>query len=105
MAEFVGADLSGARFDQVDLTGATLRNVDLSRASLRSVDLTGVVMRGVDLVDVDIHGEVVNLVINDVDVAPLITAELDRRYPLRPLMRPTDPAGFRRAWDVVEELW
>jgi hypothetical protein len=69
------------------------------------VDLTGVVMRGVDLVDVDIHGEVVNLVINDVDVAPLITAELDRRDPLRPLMRPTDPAGFRRAWDVVEELW
>jgi DinB superfamily/Pentapeptide repeats (8 copies) len=104
MAEFVDADLSGARFDQVDLTGATLRNVDLSRASLRSVDLTGVVMRGVDLVDVDIHGEVVNLVINDVDVAPLITAELDRRDPLRPLMRPTDPAGFRRAWDVVEEL-
>jgi len=105
MAEFVDADLSGARFDHVDLTGATLRNVDLSRASLRSVDLTGVVMRGVDLVDVDIHGEVVNLVINDVDVAPLITAELDRRDPLRPLMRPTDPAGFRRAWDVVEELW
>jgi DinB superfamily/Pentapeptide repeats (8 copies) len=105
MAEFVDADLSRARFDHVDLTGATLRNVDLSRASLRSVDLTGVVMRGVDLVDVDIHGEVVNLVINDVDVAPLITAELDRRYPLRPLMRPTDPAGFRRAWDVVEELW
>ena len=35
----------------------------------------------------------------------MIEAELDRRYPLRPKMRPTDPAGFREAWDIVEQLW
>ena len=31
----------------------------------------------------------------------VVTAELDRRYPDRPKMRPTDPAGFREGWDVV----
>ena len=29
----------------------------------------------------------------------------DRRDPDRAAMRPTDPEGFRRAWDTVERLW
>ena len=62
-------------------------------------------MRGVDLVDVRIDGEIENLVINGVDVAPLVTAELDRRDPERVKMRPTTPEGFRDAWDIVEGLW
>ena len=62
-------------------------------------------MRGVELVDVDITGEIVNLTINGVDVAPLIDAELNRRYPDRAKMRPADPAGFREAWDLLERLW
>ena len=115
MADFVDADLNGAlfervdlrsaRFDRVRLNGARLRNVDLTDARLHSADLSRVVMRGVDLVDADIHGEVWNLRINDVDVAPLINAELDGRHPERAKMRPTTPAGFREGWDVVERLW
>ena len=62
-------------------------------------------MRGVELFDVDIHGEILNLTINGVDIAPLVDAELNRRYPDRAKMRPTDPAGFREAWDVIERLW
>jgi len=34
-----------------------------------------------------------------------VEAELDRRDPRRSRMRPTDPDGFRQAWDVVEEMW
>jgi uncharacterized damage-inducible protein DinB len=52
-----------------------------------------------------IDGDIEDLVINGVDVAPLVNAELDRRYPDRPKMRPTDVAGFREAWDVVERIW
>ena len=103
--DFIDADLRGSKFEDVDLTGAQLRAVYMTNAQFRAVDLTGAVMRGVDLVDVDISGDVKNLTINGVDVAPLIEAELDRRYPLRPRMRPTDPAGFREAWDIVERLW
>jgi uncharacterized damage-inducible protein DinB len=103
--DFIDADLRGSKFEEVDLTGAQLRAVYMTNAQFRAVDLTGAVMRGVDLVNVDISGDVKNLTINGVDVAPLIEAELDRRYPLRPKMRPTDPAGFREAWGIVERLW
>jgi uncharacterized protein YjbI with pentapeptide repeats len=105
MAEFTGDDLSGSHFERVDLTGAEFRAVDLSHARLRGVDMTGVAMRGVELVDARIDGEIHNLLVNGVDVAPLVNAELDRRYPDRAKMRPTDPAGFRGAWDIVEQLW
>ncbi|MDQ3485311.1 MAG: pentapeptide repeat-containing protein [Actinomycetota bacterium] len=105
MADFIGADLIGSRFERVDLSSAELRSVDLANARFRSVDLSGVVMRGVELVDVDIYGEIENVTINGVDFGPLVNAELNRRYPDRAKMRPTDPAGFREAWDVVERLW
>jgi hypothetical protein len=105
MTDFVQSDLSGSRFERVDLTGAQLFAVDLSGASFRGVALNGAVMRGVELGNVDIRGEILNLTINGVDVGPLIQAELDRRYPDRVKMRPTDPAGFREAWDTVERLW
>jgi uncharacterized damage-inducible protein DinB len=105
MVEFTGDDLSGARFEQVDLTSAEFRHVHLDNARFLGVDLTGAVFRGVDLIDVRVDGEVRNLVINEVDVAPLIDAELDRRDPDRAAMRPTDPAGFRAAWEVVERRW
>ena len=98
-------DLSGKEFNGVDLNGACFRDVDLSNARFERVDLTGAMMRGAELVDVTIDGEIYNLTINGVDVAPLVNAELDRRFPDRIKMRPTDVAGFREAWDVVERLW
>src|SRR5215471_9196873 len=105
MADFIDADLRGSRFERVDLSGAQLRAVDLAGARFHSVDLTGALMRGVELVNVDIHGEIVNVTINGVDIGPLITAELDRRDPDRAKMRPADPPGFREAWDILERLW
>jgi hypothetical protein len=115
MAEFIDEDLTGSRFERVDLTGSLFQRVTLRRAEFRStelvdtrfrgLDMTGVVMRGVDLTDVDISGRIGNLTINGVEVGHLVHAELDRRYPERASMRPSDPAGFREAWDVVERLW
>jgi hypothetical protein len=105
MTDFRDANLVGAQFENVDLTSATFRRVDFSDATFNAVDLSRVVMRGVDLIDVDIHGDVKNLVINEVDVAPLIEAELDRRYPDRAKMRPEDSDGFREAWRVLDDLW
>jgi hypothetical protein len=105
MADFIAEDLAGARFEGTDLRGADFRASDLSGARFRAVDLSGVVMRGVELVGVDITGEIADVTINGVDIVPLVNAELDRRYPDRVKMRPTTPAGFREAWDVVERLW
>jgi hypothetical protein len=46
-----------------------------------------------------------DLRINGVDVGPLVEAELNRRYPDRPRMRPADARGFREAWNILERLW
>ncbi len=94
-----------ADFRSKDLRGSTFHEVDLRDSRFREVWLGNVVMRGVALVDVDIDGEIDNLRINGVDVAPLVEAELNRRMPDRAKMRPTDAGGFREAWDVVERLW
>ncbi|WP_082590301.1 DinB family protein [Phycicoccus sp. Soil748] len=88
-------DLSDAVFDDTYLTGARFRNVDLRQA----------VIRGSLLLDVEISGEVERLTVNGVDVTGFVEAELDRRDPDRTRMHPTDPAGFREAWDVLERRW
>jgi hypothetical protein len=105
VADFVDEDLSGSRFEHVRLLHVTFRDCDLSGAQLRGVDLSGATIRGVSLVDATIFGEIGNLTVNGVEVGGLIQAELDRRHPERAAMRPTDAAGFRAAWDIVERLW
>jgi uncharacterized protein YjbI with pentapeptide repeats len=85
MPDFIREDLFGARFEEVDLTGARFR----------TVDLTGVKISGALLVDMDISGDVEHVLVNGVDVAPLVEAELNRRYPDRAKMRPGDAAGYR----------
>jgi len=105
VTDFINADLRGSRFERVDLSGAELRAVDLSGARFAGVDLSGAVMRGVELANVSIYGELLNVTVNGVDIAPLIDAELNRRYPDRAKMRPAGPAGFREGWDLLERLW
>ena len=106
MAEFINTDeLRGSRFERVDLTGSEFRAVDLANTRFLGVDMDGVVIRGAELADVDIYGEIGKVVINGVEVGPYVEAELDRRYPERPKMRPTDPAGFREGWAIIERLW
>ena len=99
------ADLRGTRFENADLHDARFTMVDLTGATFRAVGFHQVVMRGVEITHSTIDGEIEDLVINGVDVAPLIEAELDRRYPDRPLFRPTTTDGFRHAWDLNERLW
>jgi hypothetical protein len=105
VADFIREDLQGSRFEWVDLSGSEFRASDLNDTRFRGVELSRVVMRGVELVDVDMYGEIVNLTINGVDVVPLVNRELDRRYPDRVKMRPTDAAGFREGYDVIQRLW
>ena len=57
------------------------------------------------MTDVDISGEIDGLVVNGVDVAPLVEAELNRRMPDRARMKPTDPTGYAEAWSVMARLW
>lgn len=115
MTEFRQQDLTGASFERVSLRNATFTKVHLNGASMRAVDFTGAQirgalfnqsrLRGVELVDVEISGEVQNVVVNGVDIAPLVDAELNRRMPERAKMRPDNSDGFREAWAILERLW
>ncbi|SDM39421.1 Pentapeptide repeat-containing protein [Allokutzneria albata] len=105
MTEFRDQDLSGARFVRTNLRGAAFNHVFLNDADLRAVDFRGVRMRGVELVDVEISAELRNVVVNGVDIAPLVEAELNRRMPERAKMRAEDAGGFREAWAILERLW
>ena len=105
MTDFTNENLTGSRFEDVYLTDARFHDVDLTNARFHLVDLTGVVIRGAALVNMDMSGEIKNLRVNGVDVAPLVEAELNRRHPDRVKMRPTDADGFGEAWDILERLW
>jgi hypothetical protein len=58
-----------ARFHEQDLTGAQIRGAVFN----------GSRMRGVELVDVEISGELQNVVVNGVDIAPLVEAAILER--------------------------
>ena len=89
------AALRGARFTRVDLSGVRMRDVDLTGARIVDALLVGAQLSG--LID--------GLTVNDVEVAPLVAAELDRRHPERLLLRADDPAGLREGWAAVEAFW
>jgi len=103
--QFEHVDLSGSRFDRVDLSRSTFRSVDLADVDIRNASLTNVRMRGVELMRVELWGPMEDVRVNGVDIAPLVTAELDRLHPERARLRPSDADGFREAWSVIGELW
>jgi hypothetical protein len=85
MTRYVDEDLRGAEFRECDLTEARL---------------IGVVMQ-----DAVIDGLVSNLVVNGVEVTDYVEAELDRRHPVRVLIRSEDPADLREAARQLHAAW
>lgn len=83
------------RFLEEDLTGAEFRECELDGARF-----VGVVMR-----DVEIDGLVTHLVVNGVEVMGYVNTELDRRYPVRLLIRSDEPGDLRDAWRILNADW
>jgi hypothetical protein len=88
-----------------DFRGAHFLDVDMSGSVFREADLSGVRMHGVLLIGADIDGAINGLRVNGVEVAPLIEAELNRRYPERALLRSTTPQGLRDGWAWMQGIW
>ena len=55
--------------------------------------------------DAVIDGLVSNLVVNGVEVTSYVEAELDRRHPVRPLIRSADPADLRHGLLQLRTDW
>jgi DinB superfamily/Pentapeptide repeats (8 copies) len=89
-AEFVGTNLSRARFVRADLSGVVMRGVAVQGTEIDSPWL--------------FDGEGF-LRVNGVDVIPFVDAELNRRFPGRAGRRAADPDGLRAAWAALERTW
>ena len=90
------AQFRGARFEVADLRGTRFTDCDM----------TGVTIRDAWLVNVSISGYLSNVTVNGVDVADFVSAELDRRHPVRVQFREARTADDVRAlWDTIEGLW
>lgn len=88
--------------------GAKLVGTSFKGATFRFSDLSGVTMRGVDVdgLDIDSHDLFLgSLVVNGVDVVPLVDAELNRRLPGRELQNAQTPEGLRDGWVAVQAAW
>jgi hypothetical protein len=93
-----------------DLQGAELVDVNLRAARFVGVDLSGAVMRGVDVQGADVDAPWLSeagasFLVNGVEVAPLVEAELNRRFPGRAERRADSPEALRSAWSLVEGAW
>ncbi|MEZ0446895.1 DinB family protein [Cellulomonas sp. ICMP 17802] len=88
-AEFVGANLRGARFVESDLSGVVMRGVEVDGLDIDSPWLP--------------EGD--SFRVNGVDVIPFVEAELDRRFPGRAERRAESPEGLRAAWDRLQQTW
>jgi hypothetical protein len=93
--EFINADLRGARLVDTDLSGSRFQEVSFRYAKLR----------GVDFMHAEIWGQVAGLVINGIEIEPLIEAELERRHPGRATLFARDVDGVRASWTTIENLW
>lgn len=100
VARFDGSqDLSGAEFEGVSLRGARFRACDLSGSVMRAMDVDGAEIDAPWLLEGG------SLIVNGVDVAPYVDAELDRRFLGRGLRRADTPATLAVAWAALEAAW
>jgi hypothetical protein len=89
----------------LDFRGERLDDADFSEARLHSPNLVGTRITDGWLRNADISGYIEGLRINGVEVAPLVEAELDRRFPERVKLRAADTQGLADAWAMIEDVW
>ena len=87
-------DLSGSRFEQVNLAesrihGAFLIHTKVTDAWVHSLDVSG---------------NIQSLVVNGVEVAGYVQAELERRHPELGYLESRDVPGMQRSWAKVQEI-
>ncbi len=82
----------------LDFRGWCLDDADFSGARLHAPNLEGTRITDGWLRNTDISGYIDGLRVQGVEVAPLVEAELDRRFPERVKLHAVDPRGLAYAW-------
>lgn len=92
------------------LAGRTFTHRTLRASRFVDCDLREVVVRGSEVADLEIDSPWLfedgsRLLVNGVDVVPLVDAELNRLFPGRELRTAADPEALRVAWSALEAAW
>jgi hypothetical protein len=87
-------DESGKRFEHVNLSGTRVHG-----AFLVGTKVTDAFVHSLDL-----SGHIQSLVVNGVEVADYVQAELERRHPELAYLESKDVPGLQRAWASVAEI-
>ncbi len=99
MTRYSGTEeFEGATFVRTSFKGATMISSDVSGVTMRSMDVGGLNIDSHDL----FFG---SLIVNGVDVVPLVDAELNRQFPGRELQKAQTPDGIRDCWVAVQAAW
>lgn len=85
--------------------GSRVEDLDLSGVRLHGANLEGARLTDSSLIGADISGDIEGLVLNGVEIEPLVQAELERREPVRTKLRATDVGGLLEAWSIIEQAW
>jgi hypothetical protein len=87
------------------LPGARLEDADFSSARLHAPNFEGAKITDAWFYGADISGDLEGLRLNGVEVGPLVTAELERLFPERVMLRATEPDDLAAAWSMLEARW
>jgi DinB superfamily len=84
---------------------ARVEDTDLSGVRLHGPNFENTVVTDGWFVKADFSGDVEGMIVNGVEIHPLIEAELNRRSPGRALLRATEPQDIAEAWTMLEIMW
>jgi hypothetical protein len=87
------------------MAGERIEDADFGAKHLHGPNFEGTRITDGWFLNADFSGDISGLVINGVEIEPLVSAELDRRFPFRVRLRSTDPDGLAGAWSAIEEMW
>jgi hypothetical protein len=82
-----------------------VEGADFSGVRLHGPDFENSVVTDGWFVNADFSGDVGGMLVNGIEISPLIEAELNRRSPGRALLRSTDPNDLVQAWSMLDGIW
>lgn len=88
-----------------DFKGQLLISPDFSGSHLHDGNFEGARLTDAWLKDAEVSGYINGMIVNGVEIQPLVEAELNRRTPERAKLTARDPAGLAEGWMVIENVW
>lgn len=87
-----------------EISGARVEGLDLSRTRLHGAVFVDTKVTDAWVQSLEVSGDIRSLVVNGVEIADYVRAELEARHPELSLLRATDATGVRRAWEAIRTI-